>query len=152
MVIGVISDTHGTVSQQALDALNGAASILHAGDIGDPDVIQMLSRIAPVTAVRGNTDSRRWAYAFPLTEMISLAERCFYVLHDVTALDIDPPSAGINIVVHGHTHQAQIETIKDTLYFNPGSASVRRHGGPLTIGRINISNGRIRPAIIQIGR
>ncbi len=151
MIIGVISDTHGNISNQALNALKGAAAIIHAGDVGDPGVIETLQRIAPVTAVRGNTDGRSWAARLPLTDMVLLAEHCFYVLHDLAALDIDPLSAGINVVIHGHTHQAQIHKHNEIMYFNPGSASVQRHGGPLTVGRISVLDSKLQPQIIQLG-
>ncbi|MDA8139667.1 MAG: metallophosphoesterase family protein [Desulfobacteraceae bacterium] len=150
MYIGVISDTHGSISSKALKSLKGCQFILHAGDIGGPEVIASLERIAPVKAVRGNTDGG-WAQSIPYTEMMSFGQITFYLVHDLYTLDIDPMAAGVQVVISGHTHQAKIETIKDILYFNPGSASVRRHNGPLTIGRIDLSIAPLVPQIIEIG-
>lgn len=150
MIIGILSDTHGSISSQVLNGLKGVESIIHAGDVGGPDVIEILQRIAPVTAVRGNTDNSKWASALPIAEMAIFAMKTFYVLHDVLSLDLDPFAAGVDIVVHGHTHQYSIKTSNNILYFNPGSASVRRHGGPLSIGRITIEHGTVKPEIVHI--
>ena len=150
MNIGIISDTHGNLSRQALQALEGVSRILHAGDIGGPEVLTQLERVAPVTAVRGNTDGA-WAREIPLTEMLTLGHKTIYILHDLFALDLEPAAAGIDLVISGHTHRAESRIVKDIVYFNPGTASVPRHGGPLTVGRIRISTNGIHPDIIQIG-
>lgn len=151
MYIGIISDTHGSVSNEALQALKGVQHILHAGDIGGPEVLAALERIAPVTAVRGNTDGGAWVQAIPSTEMVSLGNKTIYMLHDLCLLDLEPAAAGVQLVVSGHTHQAESKFVADVAYFNPGSASVRRHGGPLTVGRVRISTNGLQPEIIQIG-
>jgi len=148
--IGIISDTHGHLYQKALDALSGVDHILHAGDIGAPEVLKALLSIAPTQAVRGNMDGGQWCEDLPKTDMIEIEKTTFYLLHDLQALDLDPPLAGVQIVIHGHTHQAANACHDGVLYFNPGSASFGRHGGPLSIGRIDITDGRIVPKIIQL--
>jgi putative phosphoesterase len=150
MEIGIISDTHGTVSQSALDALTGVDRILHAGDIGSADVLEVLRHLAPTDAIRGNTDGEAWCENLPLTEILDVDHTTFYLLHDLQTLDLDPKSAGIQVVIHGHTHCSALKTRDGVLYFNPGSASYARHGGPLSVGRIEISDGRIVPRIIGL--
>ena len=152
MHIGIISDTHGTLTRRALDALSGVDHILHAGDIGSPEVLQALRKVAPTDAVRGNTDGGDWSEDLPATDMLQVGNATFYLLHDLQALDLDPPAAGVQVVIHGHTHQAEHRTRNGVIYFNPGSASFRRHGGALSIGRIELSNGRIEPRIIVLDR
>ena len=148
MKIGLISDTHGILDNKALDALAGVDRIVHAGDVGDPAILTGLATIAPVTAVRGNTDGGPWARRLPPADMISLAGRTLYVLHDLTTLDLDPEAAGVQVVVSGHTHQAEIKTIRGVLYINPGSASRPRHGGRLSVARITLNGTRLAPEII----
>ena len=153
MKVGIISDTHGMLSRQALDALNGVDHILHAGDIGAPEVLQILNTIAPVNAVRGNMDGGEWCRNLPYTDMVELGATTFYLLHDINTLDLDPQAAGVQVVVHGHTHQAADKTHSGVLYFNPGSASrPGRPGGPLSLGILEIANGRIDPRIIVLNR
>ncbi len=150
MIIGIISDTHGILSEDALQALKGVDSIVHAGDVGGPQVLEYLGQIAPVTAVRGNMDHEAWAEPLPAFDMIGFDGTIFYVLHDLHTLDLDPSAAGVQIVVSGHTHQAAMKTVQGVLYFNPGSASHGRHGMPLSVGRIELTDGRIHPQIIQL--
>ena len=152
MLIGIVSDTHGSVSHGVRDALKDVDIILHAGDVGGPDIITVLEKIAPVKAVRGNTDGGPWASRLPVADMLKFDTRVFYVLHDLSLLDLDPMSAGVQVVISGHTHQPLIKTIDDVLYFNPGSASQRRHGGPLSVGRIEITKNGLRPEIIELDR
>ena len=151
MIVGLISDTHGTLTTEAYAALDGVDHILHAGDIGSPAVLETLQRLAPVTGVRGNTDHAVWARSLPATEMLSLGEKVIYLLHDLATLDLDPASAGIQIVVSGHTHRPDITHANGILYINPGSASQQRHGGPLSVARITLSAGGLIPEIIVIG-
>lgn len=150
MIIGLISDTHGSLNKEALQALRGSDHILHAGDIGGAAILEQLATLAPVTAVRGNTDGGSWAAALPPTEMRELGGKCFYLLHDPATLDLDPPAAGIDVVVSGHTHQASIAHTDGVLYFNPGSASQGRHGGTTSVGRITIDDTGLHPRIIAL--
>jgi uncharacterized protein len=151
--IGIISDTHGMLTRQAHDALNGVDYILHAGDIGTPEVLQLLNTIAPVHAVRGNMDGGAWCRDLPLTDMVELHATIFYMLHDLNTLDLDPTAAGVQVVIHGHTHQAANKTHAGVLYFNPGSASrPGRPGGPLTMGILELSQGRVDPQIVVLSR
>jgi len=150
MKLGIISDTHGTVTPQALSALQGSDRILHAGDITTPDVIQALETLAPVSAVRGNMDYGTTTANLPKTDILEFNGVTIYMLHNLDALDLDPKAAGIQIVIHGHTHQSDIKTIDTVLYFNPGSASHGRYGSPPSVGRIHLTNGNITPRIIAL--
>ena len=148
MKLGIISDTHGMLSRSALDALSGVDHILHAGDIGAPEVLQLLNAVAPVSAVRGNMDGGAWCKDLPYTDMVELDATTFYLLHDLNRLDLDPTAAGVRVVVHGHTHKAADKTHAGVMYFNPGSASRPGYpGGPLSLGILKITNGRIDPQI-----
>src|SRR5215813_11019685 len=108
--IGVISDTHGLLRPQAVAALRGSLLIIHAGDVGHPEILYGLRRIAPVFAVRGNVDRGPWAMGLPETEIVEVEDCLLYVLHDLDALDLDPPTAGVRAVITGHSHQPKIET------------------------------------------
>lgn len=150
MIIGVLSDTHGTLDPRAMAALRGVDRIIHAGDVGGPEVLAALEAIAPVNAVRGNMDGDDWGRQLPAVDMIELDGRLFYVLHDLNILDLDPAAAGIEVIISGHTHQPAIMRANDTLYFNPGSAGHGRHGAPPSVGRIRISAGGLHPEIIHL--
>lgn len=150
MIVGVISDTHGTLHDEVFELFKDVAHIIHAGDIGSPEIIPALSRLAPVTAVRGNTDNSAWSLSLPYQEMIDLGGHGFYVLHDLQRLDLVPQAAGLHAVISGHTHQPEIEHRSGVLYFNPGSASQRRHGGSLSVGRIRISGYRLNAEILPL--
>ena len=150
MIIGIISDTHGTLQKCAKQALYGVDRIVHAGDIGSADVIASLEQIAPVTAIRGNMDRGQWSQHLPKAEMIAVNGLHFYVIHDLFNLDLDPCAAGVNAVISGHTHRAEIKTIQGVLYFNPGSASWPRSGGSLSIGRIEVDSKRLYPEIVEL--
>lgn len=152
MKIGIISDTHGLLRAEAVARLAGVDHILHAGDIGAPEVIDGLRRIAPVTAIRGNVDRGPWAAAYAETARLTLAGRSIYLLHDRKALDIDPAAAGIEIVVCGHSHQPKFETIDDVLYLNPGSAGPRRFSLPIALATLDLSQDPLRPCIEDLGR
>jgi uncharacterized protein len=138
--IGLISDTHGLLREDALTALRGSELIVHAGDVGDPDILPRLSKIAPVVAVRGNVDTEPWARReLPETAVAEAGDTSIYVLHDVHALDLDPAAAGFQIVVSGHSHKF-LQTEKDgVLYINPGSAGPRRFTLPITVARLNLA-------------
>src|SRR6266568_3578834 len=148
--IGVISDTHGLLRPQALAALRGSASILHAGDIGSPQILEALAQIAPVAAVRGNIDRGSWAEKLPPTRYVQVERHCIYLLHNLDELDLDPVSAGLHAIISGHSHRPKIETKHDVLYFNPGSAGPRRFHLPVCLGRLTLSEGKLRGEIIDL--
>ncbi len=112
MVLGVISDTHGLLRKEAVEALRGADRILHAGDIGAPEILETLAQIAPVIAIRGNVDTESWAQGLPETEVVEIGGVSIYMLHDLGKLDLKPEAAGIGVVIYGHSHQPKIETKK----------------------------------------
>src|SRR5437764_8275264 len=145
--IGIISDTHGLLRREAERALAGVRHIIHAGDIGQPNIIAMLRRIAPVTAIRGNVDTGAWSSEYPGTHVVRLAERTIHVLHDLKNLDIDPVARGIDVIVSGHSHVPKIQTINGVLYLNPGSAGRRRFKLPITVATLELTRDGIRPLI-----
>ena len=142
--LGVISDTHGLLRPEAVEALRGSDMIVHAGDIGSPDVLRSLEALAPVLAVRGNNDHGTWAKDLPLTESLDLGRASIYVLHDLNELDLDPRAAGFSVVIAGHSHQPRCEKRNGVLFFNPGSAGPRRFRLPISVGRIVIEGARVR--------
>lgn len=150
MRIGIISDTHGLLRHEALAALQGSDHILHAGDIGDPAILDALRALAPLTAIRGNIDQGGPCAQLPQTEFIELAGHSFYMLHDLAALDLDPASAGISAVISGHSHKPSIERRKGILYFNPGSAGPRRFSLPVSLGILVIADTTISPHFIDL--
>lgn len=141
--VGVISDTHGLLRPEAMDALAGVDHIIHAGDIGDANVIQELESIAPVTAVRGNVDRGDWATEWPETELFELGGRYIYLLHNLDELDIDPSSAGVDLVISGHSHKPHEYKREGVLYLNPGSIGPRRFSLPIAMARLIISDSII---------
>jgi len=145
--IGVISDTHGLFRPEAEKRLAGVDHIIHGGDIGRPDVLVALRRIAPVTAIRGNVDTGDWAGNYADTELVRLAGRSIYVLHDLKKLPIDPVADGIDVIVSGHSHKAAIEIVNGILYLNPGSAGPRRFKLSITLATLDIWPGGLRPII-----
>ena len=150
--VGVISDTHGLLRPEALAALKGVTHIVHAGDIGSPDVLSALGRIAPVTAVRGNNDREAWANRIALTEVLEVANRRLYVLHDIADLDLDPAAAGFAVVVTGHSHKPTTATQDGVLFVNPGSAGPRRFKLPVTLGMLEVSRDGIHAEIHELIR
>ena len=141
--LGVISDTHGLLRPQAIEALRGSDMIVHAGDVGSPEVLRGLEEIAPVVAVRGNNDREPWAKDLSLSEAFELGGASIYVLHDVNELDLDPRVAGFSVVIAGHSHQPRCEERDGVLFFNPGSAGPRRFRLPISVGRIVIDGARV---------
>ncbi|WP_082637479.1 metallophosphoesterase family protein [Bradyrhizobium retamae] len=137
--IGVISDTHGILRPEAEQRLAGVAHIIHAGDIGRPEVIHGLRRIAPVIAIRGNVDKGPWAENYPDTETVRLGEQSIHILHDIQDLQLDPAECGINVVISGHSHRPLIETTGGVLYLNPGSAGPRRFNLPITLATLDLT-------------
>jgi len=145
MMIGIISDTHGLLRPEACARLAGVDHIIHAGDIGRPEVIAGLRELAPTTAIRGNIDTGRWAKGYPHTARLKLGGRSIHVLHDLKDLDVDPAAAGIDVVVSGHSHRPKIETVGGVLYLNPGSAGPRRFTLPIALATLELAPLELAP-------
>ena len=137
-LLGLISDTHGLLRKEALEALRGSQLIIHAGDVGKPEILEALRKLAPVVAVRGNVDKEPWAQALPETAVAEAGGATIYVLHDAKTLDLNPARAGIRIVVSGHSHKPGKMERDGVLYINPGSAGPRRFQLPVTVARANL--------------
>ncbi len=150
MLVGVISDTHGLMRPQALDALRASDIIIHAGDVGTPGVLDQLRAIAPVFAVRGNIDAQQWAESLPSTQSVSAGAHKCYVLHDISQLAVDPVRDRIAAVIFGHSHKPCVETRGGVLYLNPGSAGPRRFKLPICIARIRVAEERLEAAIVHL--
>jgi len=148
--IGVISDTHGLLRPEAEQRLVGVAHIIHAGDIGLPEIIAGLCRIAPVIAIKGNVDTADWAACYPATRTLELGGRSIHVVHDVNDLELDPRASGIEMVISGHSHRPAIETVDGVLYLNPGSAGPRRFSLPVTLAIVELSRSGVRPVIHEL--
>jgi putative phosphoesterase len=149
-ILGVISDTHGLLRPEALAALAPAQHILHAGDVGNIEILEALSAIAPITAIRGNVDIHGPCAELPDTELVQVAGRLFYLVHSIHDLDISPTAAGVAAVISGHSHNPSIETRNDVLYLNPGSAGPRRFQLPVTVALVTITSTTVDPKIILI--
>ena len=151
IVIGLISDTHGLLRPEALDLLAGSDCIVHAGDIGDPDIIAALARIAPVTAVRGNVDTGAWAGSLPQTALLEIGSAVLlYVLHNIDDLELDPAAAGFGVVVYGHSHKPGFYRKDGVLYVNPGSAGPRRFSLPISVGRLLADGGQVSVELLTV--
>ena len=150
IIVGVISDTHGLLRPEAVAALRGSDLIIHAGDVGNPDVVKELAGIAPTHVVRGNIDKGDWAAVLPMFALVDVGERLFYVLHEISQLDLKPAEAGFAAVVFGHSHQPLIETRQGVLFLNPGSAGPRRFKLPVTVARVGIAGAHMRPEIVEL--
>lgn len=150
MKVGVISDTHGLLRPEAVELLRGSEHIIHAGDIGSPEIIPALEKIAPITAIRGNVDTQAWARRFSETEVVELEGVHIYVIHDVNALDLNPRAAGFAAVISGHSHKPKQEVKDGVLYFNPGSAGPRRFKLPVSIGRLEIGPAGIQGSLHRL--
>jgi len=150
IAVGVISDTHGLLRPEAVSALEDSDLIIHAGDVGKPEVIEALRALAPTFVVRGNVDHGHWANALAMTERVAVGELVFFVLHDISQLDIDPAAAGFAAVVFGHSHMPSIETRHGVLFLNPGSAGPRRFKLPITVARVSVSGRQTRPRIVTL--
>jgi putative phosphoesterase len=148
--IGIISDTHGLLRPEALKALQGAEHILHAGDVGDPAILDALRAIAPVTAIRGNIDEGGPCNHLPPTELVELDSRSIYMLHDVKRLDLNPEGAGIAAVVFGHSHKPLVEWRRSVLFLNPGSAGPRRFELPVTLAWLKIEANEVGARIVHL--
>lgn len=150
LLLGVISDTHGLLRPEAITALGASDIIIHAGDVGDPEILVQLRRIAPTFAVRGNIDVGTWATALPREAAVEVGELMVYVLHDISQLVVDPASAGFAAVVFGHSHKPLIETRQGTLYLNPGSAGRRRFELPVSLARVRVSGRKMQPELVEL--
>ena len=150
MLLGVISDTHGLLRPEALEALRGANLIVHAGDVGAPEILAQLKAIAPVFAVRGNVDTQPWAEELPLTTVVETGGFSLYVLHNLQQLDRKPEASGLDAVISGHTHQPQQEDRAGVLYLNPGSAGPRRFHLPVTLALLDLAQKPLRARILPL--
>jgi uncharacterized protein len=150
MKIGVISDTHGLLRPEAIAALRDSDRILHAGDVGDPDILDRLRDIAPVTAIRGNIDREPWAKRLPETEVLEVGGVAIYMLHDLAQLDLKPEASGFRVVVYGHSHRPKVEEKNGVVYFNPGSAGPRRFQLPVGVGLMEIHAETVQAHLIDL--
>lgn len=151
MLVGVISDTHGLLRPEAIAALAEAEHILHAGDVGDPAILEALEKIAPVTAIRGNIDRSGECAKLPATEAVELGGKLFYLVHSLADLDIQPAAAGFAAVISGHSHKPVIEHRNGVMYLNPGSAGPRRFNLPITLALMTIAD-EVNARIVELVR
>lgn len=149
-LVGVISDTHGIVRPEAVDALRGVEMILHAGDVGNPQVLEALGGIAPVVAVRGNNDKGEWARGLPDWEVVEVGAVSIYMVHDLKEIDIDPSGVGFRVVVSGHSHKPLVEDREGVLYVNPGSAGPRRFSLPVSVARLRVAGESVTAQVIDL--
>jgi len=150
MRIGLISDTHGLLRPEALAFLQGCDHIVHGGDIGGAVILERLRAIAPLTAVRGNNDRGDWADALAETEWLQLGGLWLLAIHDLAQLDIDPPAAGVRVVVSGHSHQPLHEERDGVLYLNPGSAGPRRFRLPVSVGELRVDGDTLSGCVVEL--
>jgi putative phosphoesterase len=148
--VGLISDTHGLLRPEAVDALRGSDFIVHSGDIGDPKILEGLSCLAPVTAVRGNVDKGSWAASLPETAVLKVGGAFIYVIHNVAELDLDPAAAGFHAVVSGHSHRPGCRQKGSVLFVNPGSAGPRRFTLPIALGRLIVVGAEVTADLIEL--
>jgi putative phosphoesterase len=149
-VIGLISDTHGLIRPEALEALQGVDLIIHAGDIGKPEVIVALKAIAPVLAIKGNNDIGAWAKPLPDTKFVKSCNTRLFVIHNLKELDCDPVARGLQVVVSGHSHKPSVSTRDGVLFVNPGSAGPRRFKLPVAVGKLFVQNQQVNAEIIEL--
>ena len=148
--VGVISDTHGVLRPEAAAALHGVDFIVHAGDVGSPEVLSLLADIAPVTAVRGNNDRGPWADKLPLTAVLKVESSSLYVVHDIGSLNLDPRAEGFQAVITGHSHKPLAEVRRGVLFLNPGSAGPRRFSLPVAVARIEVQGSIVSHKLINL--
>ncbi|MEO7432593.1 MAG: metallophosphoesterase family protein [Dokdonella sp.] len=148
--IGVISDTHGLLRPEALQFLRGCDHIVHAGDIGDPRILEALVQIAPVTAVRGNNDASPWAHAIPEVQTLQIGVVSLYVVHDIARIDIDPATSGVRVVISGHSHRPSIRDVGNVLYLNPGSAGRRRFKLPVAVAEVTVDGAAVTARVVDL--
>jgi uncharacterized protein len=150
MLLGILSDTHGLLRPEVLPALAGVGHILHAGDIGDPVILDHLRQLAPVTAIRGNIDTSGPCAQLPATEVLDLDGALLYMLHSLHDLDLNPAAAGISVIITGHSHQPSIDTRNGVLYLNPGSCGPRRFHLPITLALLRLDAGPPSAELISL--
>lgn len=150
MLVGVISDTHGLLRQEAVSALEGCDLIVHAGDIGGPEMLAGLRRLAPVVAVRGNVDTAPWTTALPAVEVADAGGSLLYVLHQIEHLDLDPVAAGFAAVIFGHSHKPSADVERGVLFLNPGSAGPRRFRLPVSLARVRLIGPSLEPEFVDL--
>jgi uncharacterized protein len=148
--VGVISDTHGLLRPEAIRALRGSDLILHAGDVGKPEVLESLRQIAPVVAIRGNNDGGPWADALSSTEVVEVGSTTLYLVHDLAELDLDPAAARFAAVISGHSHRPSKSVRRGVLYLNPGSAGPRRFSLPVAVAVLTVRGEAVRPRLIEL--
>jgi putative phosphoesterase len=149
-IVGVISDTHGLLRPEAIEALQGSQLIIHAGDVGKPEILDELRKIATVSAVRGNVDKTSWAAGLPMTKVVEIGEATVYVLHDLNQLDLDPAVAGFSAVISGHSHRPSAVQKNGVLFLNPGSAGPRRFNLPVSVALLRVTGKIVEPQIVEL--
>ena len=150
VLIGVLSDTHGLLRDDVLAAFKDTDQIIHAGDIGSPDILKALRDIAPVVAVRGNMDGLDWHPPLKDTEMVDIGDGFIHVLHNIYDLDLAPEAADIRVVISGHTHKPSVRKKNGVLYLNPGGAGYRRFNYPITVAVLDVHGQEINPRVIEL--
>ena len=148
--VGLISDTHGLLRPEAKVFLQGSDLIVHAGDICDPRILEVLAAIAPVTAVRGNNDHGTWAEQLRETELLQVGEVFVYVVHDLAQLDIEPSTAGVRVVISGHSHKPSVEERNGVLFVNPGSSGPRRFKLPIAVGELIVTGRSVSARTVEL--
>ena len=148
--VGLISDTHGLMRPEALDALRDSELIIHGGDVGDPSVLDALRKIAPVRAIRGNNDKGEWARSLPTSEVVEAGSHSIFVLHNLAEIDLDPAAAGFTVVVSGHSHKPSVEKRGEVLFVNPGSAGPRRFTLPVTVAMLALGSDQCEARIVEL--
>ena len=150
IAIGIISDTHGSLSPKTLSALSRADVLVHAGDFDTPEVLSALEKLSPVIAVRGNMDTGNWAANLPAADLVELGGIYLYILHNLNALDLDPNTADVKVVVSGHTHQAAAVRSNGVLFLNPGSPTSPRYGTDASVAMLQVDQGRVQYRFIEV--
>lgn len=148
--IGVISDTHGLLRPESIEALKGSNLIIHAGDVGELEILEALKQIAPVIAIRGNADCEPWSESLPLSHTVEVGQKRLFVIHDLFNLDLDPVDAGFDCVIFGHSHLPSIEMRNGILFLNPGSAGQRRFNLPVSVAIIEVQENTLKPRLIEL--
>ena len=151
MIVGVISDTHGLLRPEVLPHLEDCRHIIHAGDVGDPAILEKLGAIGQVHAVRGNIDKGEWTSALPEMQWVTLAEKNICVIHDLNKLDIDPKAASLSVVISGHTHKPHKEIRDEILFLNPGSIGPRRFSLPISMAKLHLNETKIEVEFVELG-